>query len=338
MWQGYVRRAASNERHSKGDDTCPSKVQQYASSLKTECGDPAPFDFSALLACVRTRKLHSLAKELCHGAPDNAATNGGNWKTEQVFRVYGDYIPNKYWRASGPVQRPTRFTSLQRCCAMKSTDNALVDCLRNAKPTDFSKLYVADTNFTKHILRYINAHDHKKVDSILEFGSGKGNWLSDFGTAGVRHIVGIEPSFMGSLAYYGDGWEHEYYPVQLDAFLGKEDGDLQMMAFLCQRFGTPSHAFDVVWTVETFEHVPRKFHDALLLRLVKYARKWVVTSIAPPKQGGIGHISPMTRKEWLLKWETFGFAEDENVSSVMRGAKWLQFRRNVMLLKRKGVE
>ena len=42
----------------------------------------------------------------------------------------------------------------------------------------------------------------------------------------------------------------------------------------------------------------------------------------------------MTREEWRLKWEQFGFVEDNGIASVMRGAKWLQFRRNVMLLKK----
>jgi hypothetical protein len=307
--------------------------------MQTNCSDPVAQtqDIYALLTCVRTKKLRALARELCHGVPDRAAQKGGEWKTEQVFRVYGDYEPTPVtdWHTSGPVLRPQRFTSLKRCCKATSTDDVLLDCLHSARPTDFSKLYVADTDLTWHILRYINAHDDQKVESVLEFGSGKGNWLHDFGTAGVRHLVGIEPSFMGSLAYYADGWEDEYRPVQLDAFLGDESqGDLQIVAFLCQRFGTPSHLFDVVWTVETFEHIPSHLHDEYLRRLVGFARKWVITSIAPPKQPGIGHVSPMTREEWRLKWEQFGFVEDTGIASVMRGAKWLQFRRNVMLLKK----
>lgn len=175
------------------------------------------------------------------------------------------------------------------------------------------------------------------MKTVLEMGSGKGNWLWSLGRAGVETVVGIEPAYMGSLALYDDSWDVKYSPVQLDSMIGDGgDGDLQINAFMCERFGATDHQFDLLWSMEVFEHIPKKLHAGMLRRLAAATRKWVYTSIAPPEQRGLGHISSMGKADWRKQWELLGFREvdDEEIRGVLRRAKWLQIRRNAMLMKR----
>ena len=309
-------------------------------ALTGSAPDPHSVDRSAglryLLQCEREEKLKKLARKLCEGTHDDA-TRGGQWDLEQVYRVYGDYRANVHEETSGPVLPPKTFSKLRACCSSsKTNDRALVDCLRAARPRDFTKLFVTDPNVTKSVVAYIK-NQGDPVKTVLEMGSGKGNWLWSLGRAGVETVVGIEPAYMGSLALYDDSWDVKYSPVQLDSMIGDGgDGDLQINAFMCERFGATDHQFDLLWSMEVFEHIPKKLHAGMLRRLAAATRKWVYTSIAPPEQRGLGHISSMGKADWRKQWELLGFREvdDEEIRGVLRRAKWLQIRRNAMLMKR----
>jgi len=250
-----------------------------------------------------------------------------------VQRIYKDT------RKVNDPRRAVVFTGSQArldgCCTI-SDSQRLVDCLRAARPQDLTSQYASDPALTQRIFQYIK-QTGSPLQSALEMGSGKGNWMLSLGHAGVETVVGIEPAYMGSIGFYEDAWDVKYMPVQLDAMLGdKGIGDLQINAFLCERFGSKKHQFDLVWTVEVFEHIPKGLHCGMLNKLAAYAREWVLTSIAPPGQPGRGHISPMIKRDWRREWELRGFQEvqDAAVATIFNRARWGPWKKNPMLMRR----
>lgn len=306
-------------------------------SMKGVAPDIAAVDQSAalryLLQCERTAKLKALAFKLCAGVVDSGA-RGGHWELEQVYRVYRDSkrIPSEV----NPVQMLGTHTNLDRCCHLFPQDGQrLVDCLRAARPLDFTTLFVTDPDLTRQVFSYLTKLG-PPLRTALEMGSGKGNWMASLGRAGVETVVGIEPGYMGSLALYEESWDAKYSAVQLDILLADGgEGDLQFNAFLCERFGHTNFRFDLVWSVEVFEHIPKSEHCRLLNRLAGLSNRWVLTSIAPPNQQGIGHIASMKKSDWRREWEARGFEEIVDPGfSALRKARWLQFRKNAMLFRR----
>lgn len=293
-----------------------------------------------LLKCERTAKLDDLASKLCKGVT-SSGEQGGSWDLEQVFRVYRASTVSKSKEVDA-VYMLKEHPKLQKCCAsfpphVDGANTQLVACLRASRPQDLSTVYATDYELTRKVLLYTQQLG-SPIQSAIELGSGKGNWMASLGRAGVETVVGIEPGYMGSLAFYEDSWDARYEPVQLDSFMGDAGpGDAKIEAFLCDRFGSAEYQFDMVWSAEVFEHIPRQLHCSLVNRLAGLAKTWIFTSIAHPGQIGIGHISETKREDWLQEWEKRGFREVRDARFVaVRQARWSWFRSNGMLLRRRG--
>jgi len=285
-----------------------------------------------LLSCARGEKLKKLASNLCKNKKSDGGESGGQWDMEQVLRVYGDYS-----KCGKLPCWPKTYSRIDKCCIQSGDDSQrLVNCLRSKRPTNLEEVIVTDSRLSERIYNYTKAKGDP-IKSALEMGSGKGNWVLSLGRAGVETVVGVEPAYMGSLAFYEDSWDVRYAPVQLDSFLGDGgDGDLQVDAFKCQRFGSKDYKFDLVWTMEVFEHIPMFMHCHLLNKLAASSRKWAFVSIAHPRQRGRGHISTREKADFRLEWERRGFQEvkDEEVRSIVHGALYQCHRDNSMLLER----
>jgi UDP-glucuronate 4-epimerase len=314
-------------------DTCRAHVSMQASpALEASAASPAARYF---LQCEREALLQKLASRLCK-RPSSSGDDGGMWDIRQVQRVYSS---GKVWKAAQKehnrveVDGPPGACSTKCCSQETLSDNVLVECLRSCRPGDLETIPVTDPAFTRLLYKVTNG----TINSAIDFGSGKGNWMSSLGRAGVETTVGVEPSFMGSLALYSDSWDSRTLAVQVDAMIGTPEGDTRFEAFMCERFGSvASYQFDLVWSVETFEHVPQELHCELINTVAAYSREWAFTSIAPKHQSGHGHISSHSREEWLKEWEARGFQLSTASADLVKTATWIHFTTNALLLRRVG--
>eukprot|EP01026_Neomeris_dumetosa_P048248 TRINITY_DN416_c0_g1_i1.p2 TRINITY_DN416_c0_g1~~TRINITY_DN416_c0_g1_i1.p2 ORF type:complete len:337 (+),score=32.47 TRINITY_DN416_c0_g1_i1:88-1098(+) len=220
-------------------------------------------------------------------------------------------------------------TDLSQCNGLKGSE--LIECLAGQKRgigymKGWGKLAEA-------IMTHLDG-----VQTAVDFGSGKGNTLNALYENGLKLGVGIEPSYYGDLCYYQNGWDNtQKLPIQSDNAIGTVGGDGKFENLMCYLNGKKTMKFDVVMTYEVFEHIPIQEHCSLVNFLAKMVKRWVVTTIAPPGQGGINHIALREKQDWINEWEKRGltFRQDltEQFSQV---TDFFVIRDNIVVLEALG--
>jgi len=82
--------------------------------------------------------------------------------------------------------------------------------------------------------------------------------------------------------------------------------------------------FDLVTSFEVAEHIPVKYHDALVDFLANSTGKWLVFSAAHPGQLGTGHIpeSMFDRNHWVQRFSKAGLVYMDKLSVVAQSSAW----------------
>ncbi|GMH42338.1 hypothetical protein BSKO_10257 [Bryopsis sp. KO-2023] len=232
-----------------------------------------------------------------------------------------------------PEQGPTHFAyhqfsrtqkKMEACLGMESIE-ATQNCL-NANKKRYSSIQFFDTTLLANINREI------APKSVLDMGSGNGGFLRGFFEGGAEKTAGVEISELGPIAYYTSGWEYESGPVQLPLFVPQ--GEPTVEALMCTMFGKEGAAFDMVWSAEVFEHIPREKHCEIMNFLAPKVGKFLVTSVAAMGQAGVGHVANRMRVDFKEDWESRGFVYDgELTKRVVKGGKISWYVNNIQVFR-----
>eukprot|EP00056_Hartaetosiga_gracilis_P017826 m.8572 g.8572 ORF g.8572 m.8572 type:complete len:305 (+) comp6140_c0_seq1:148-1062(+) len=150
-----------------------------------------------------------------------------------------------------------------------------------------------------HFLQYSNSN----LDTVLEFGCGIGLYVDFLKRKTIaRTVIGVEPSPMV--------FEHsiftEYSINNTDVNPSQAQVDITIATDKeLQRLGL-NRRFDLVYSIEVLEHIPREYHDKVADFLVERARGILVFSAAHPNQPGLGHIAERPKEEWIEEFESRG--------------------------------
>ena len=194
-------------------------------------------------------------------------------------------------------------------------------CLQSIKPSNVASKY-----FEPGLVEMFH-RDEFNITSVLDFGSGSGDYLRQHFELGSAITVGIETQFLGEVGWYTQGWNFSSGPVQ---FFQKLPDFLEEFEKLeCTIFQKTPSKFDLVQTLEVFEHIPRGSHCMLLNFLASRANSLLVAGIARLGQKGIGHISNRDQADFAKEWRNRGFVEDDFLtkllqSNVGKRAPWLK--------------
>lgn len=128
--------------------------------------------------------------------------------------------------------------------------------------------------------------EYVRPQSVVDFGCGKGAWLSVFRKHGVAEVLGVD----GAPLHPASLW------IPQDQFLRL---DIRRPAFLPE-------SYDLAVCLEIAEHLPAESADGLVEALTK-AAPVVLFSAAIPGQGGHGHINEQWPEYWAERFAAQGY-------------------------------
>lgn len=216
----------------------------------------------------------------------------------------------------------TSKTSMRKCLLRSGRVVSMFeDCLQSIKPREVASKY-----FESSIVEMFHS-DQVNVSSVLDFGSGSGDYLRRHFQLGTKVAVGIETEFLGEVGWYAQGWNFSAGPIQFAKRIPEDAEEFEKLK--CLVFETPVKKFDLVQTLEVFEHIPRELHCILLNFLTSQANSFVVASISALGQKGIGHISNRDQRDFMEEWRKRGFVEDITLTRLLQQkvgqwAPWLR--------------
>lgn len=201
-------------------------------------------------------------------------------------------------------------------------------CLSSIKPSKVASKY-----FEEDLVEMFHTNE-LNISSVLDFGSGSGDYLRRHFELGSTITVGIETEFLGDVGWYARGWDFLSGPVQFRHKLPDYIGEFEKLE--CSIFSQAPSKYDLVQTLEVFEHIPRESHCLLLNFLASRANSYLIAGIARLGQKGLGHISNRDRLDFAEEWKKRGFVEDIFLTRLLRArafrrAPWL--RRNTIIYK-----
>ncbi|CAK0779713.1 hypothetical protein CVIRNUC_004832 [Coccomyxa viridis] len=187
-------------------------------------------------------------------------------------------------------------------CRRSPTLPTLKNCLTsNRKKLRHVDIMWFDENWLTALLERLG-----DVRSVFGFGSGRGDFERYFFEQGVAYSYGLEPGFLGSLAFYAAGWEYREGPVQLTALLPTAQGMAELEEFRCYMTGDAHHRVDLVQSIETLEEIPREEHCGVINDLAGMASRWIAVTMGQLGQGGGHHIANRHKEDFLSEWTRRG--------------------------------
>ena len=129
----------------------------------------------------------------------------------------------------------------------------------------------------------------KMVDtpkSVVDFGCGRGSWLSVFEEHGVQDILGLDGDYVNN-----------YLPcLEGDKF---KTVDLSQPISLSQKY-------DLCVTLEVVEHIPSEYEDVFFDSICASSDN-ILFSGAVPGQGGVNHVNERWHTHWAQKLSARGY-------------------------------
>lgn len=116
-----------------------------------------------------------------------------------------------------------------------------------------------------------------EINSVLDLGSGRGAWLAEWSSAGVRDIIGVDGEYV----------DQRRLVIPRNAFRA---ADLKKPVDM-------RRSFDLAQSLEVGEHLPEWASETLVDSLVRHSNK-VLFSAAVPNQGGEFHINEQPLAFW----------------------------------------
>ncbi|WP_323777733.1 class I SAM-dependent methyltransferase [Leisingera sp.] len=128
---------------------------------------------------------------------------------------------------------------------------------------------------------------HLQAGSVLDLGSGRGVWLSEWIKAGVQDVAGVD----------GDYVDRDRLAIPSEQF---HAADLTRPFDLGRKF-------DLAQSLEVGEHLPEAASEKLVDSLTRHADR-VLFSAAVPGQGGEYHVNEKPLSFWQELFAARGFA------------------------------
>ena len=144
-----------------------------------------------------------------------------------------------------------------------------------------------------------------KIDSVLDIGCARGTWLNAWREQGVRHVLGIDGSY-----------------VSMD------DLAIPRECFFATDLAKPidlSRKFDLVQSLEVAEHIPAASADVFVENLVRHSSGVLLFSAAPPGQGGEFHVNEQPYDYWRQKFRAHGFEPYDYIRPLIANDKAVSF-------------
>ncbi len=135
-----------------------------------------------------------------------------------------------------------------------------------------------------------------KPSSVVDFGCGRGVWLSEWAAAGCRDVAGVD----------GDYVDRETLAIPKDCFFGR---DLSHPVDLGRKFG-------LAQSLEVGEHLPNEASVSLVQSLTAHS-DLVLFSAAVPGQGGEFHINEQPLSFWQGLFAEQGFTAYDCIRSIL---------------------
>ncbi|WP_293575213.1 methyltransferase domain-containing protein [Phaeobacter sp.] len=150
------------------------------------------------------------------------------------------------------------------------------------------------------------------AQSVLDLGSGRGVWLSEWAKAGVEDIAGVDGDYVdrSRLAIAPS----QFHPADLT-----QDFDL-------------GRRFDLAQSLEVGEHLPQAASVKLVEGLTRHADR-VLFSAAVPGQGGEFHINEQPLSFWQDLFAQRGYRAFDCVRPALKTADGVEpwYRYNTVL-------
>ena len=150
------------------------------------------------------------------------------------------------------------------------------------------------------------------VQSIVDFGSGRGAWLAEWKAAGVEDICGLD----------GDYVDRDQLAIPVDNFLPV---DLTKPQDIGRRF-------DLAQSLEVGEHLPETAAKTLVASMVAHSDR-ILFSAAVKGQGGEFHINEQPLAYWQALFAEHGYRPYDCVRPAMAANRAVEpwYRYNAIL-------
>ncbi|MBY6045400.1 methyltransferase domain-containing protein [Phaeobacter italicus] len=150
------------------------------------------------------------------------------------------------------------------------------------------------------------------AQSVLDLGSGRGVWLSEWANAGVEDVAGVDGDYV-------DRSRLAIPAAQFHAADLTQDFDL-------------GRRFDLAQSLEVGEHLPNAASAKLVDGLTRHADR-VLFSAAVPGQGGEFHINEQPLSFWQELFEARGYTAFDCVRPALKSADGVEpwYRYNTVL-------
>ena len=150
------------------------------------------------------------------------------------------------------------------------------------------------------------------VESIVDFGSGRGAWLAEWKASGVADICGLD----------GDYVDRDQLAIPAETF---KPVDLTKPQDLGRRF-------DLAQSLEVGEHLPESAAKTLVASMVAHSDR-ILFSAAVKGQGGEFHINEQPLSYWQALFAEHGYRAFDCVRPAMAANREVEpwYRYNAIL-------
>jgi hypothetical protein len=158
-----------------------------------------------------------------------------------------------------------------------------------------------------------------KINSAVDFGCGRGTWLSVLKELGVNEIKGYDGQWVEKDTLLIP--EYCFSAVELDKTI------------------TLKKKYDLAISVEVAEHLPEETSNDFV-KILTTASDIVLFSAAIPHQGGRSHINEQWQEYWYVLFSNAGYIALDCIRDVIWDnpkVDWW-YRQNIILYVRKEIE
>lgn len=154
---------------------------------------------------------------------------------------------------------------------------------------------------------------------VLEVGCGVGVYVDMFKKEAAkknRKVFGIEPNPMGGTFKRGKNG-----PEQLVLDILSYDGDITELAKRIREEKLGGEYFDLIYSIEVFEHMPPDRHDDAVKFLAALAHDGtkLIFGSAGKGQKGIGHIGMRSKSDWENIMAKHNFIKNDKETALATG-------------------
>lgn len=227
---------------------------------------------------------------------DKEGTEGGAWTAETHLSTYGFNVD---WGL---------LEVLEASC--RDAENSRI-------PEESDKWRQYQNTDTLHPLNkmWVAPNRNKDVNCrALEVGCGVGVYVDALKKENVkknRKVIGIEPNPMGGTFNRGS-----YGPKQLAIDI-LSFPDVTKLAEDIRTKQLGGKYFDLIYSIEVFEHMPLDRHDDAVQFLAALSQKGTKLVFGAAKRGqvGVGHIGGRSKGEWEKIMAKHGFVKDAQATA-----------------------